>query len=327
MIILAAVCWGIIGIFYRRLSACGFSPIQIVFIRVGVAALVMTLYLLAADRDKLKIRLRDSLWFVGTGMCSLVFFNWCYFHAMDQSSLAVAAVLLYTAPAFVLLMSVLCFGERMSFRKLAALLVVFAGIMLVSGVFEPGSAQLSLSGILFGLGSGFGYALYSILGTVLLKKYPPETVSVYTFIFAAAGSALLMAVSAMPTADVFTGMAAAEAGASGSTASGVAEVGAIASGLGSAAIDLAAVNQPQVWISALGIGVVCSMLPFTFYTKGLTAVPASRAAVMATLEPVVAALTGVVFFREAMDMGRLFGILLILGGILLLGSDRAKKKS
>lgn len=288
MIILAAVCWGIIGIFYRRLSACGFTPIQIVFIRVGVAALVMTLYLLASDKDKLKIRWKDSLWFAGTGMCSLVFFNWCYFHAMEKSSLAVAAVLLYTAPVFVLFMSVLFFGERLTLRKLAALMVVFAGIMFVSGIFETGSASLSFSGILFGLGSGFGYALYSILGTVLLKKYEPETVSVYTFIFAAAGSVLLAAAQPAPTQ---------------------------------------AAEEPMVWVSALGIGVVCSMLPFTFYTKGLTVVPASKAAVMATLEPVVAALTGVIFFRESMDVGKLLGVLLILGGILLLGREQEKRKN
>lgn len=288
MIILAAFCWGIIGIFYRTLSACGFTPIQIVFIRVGVAALVMTSYLLVTDKSRLKIHWQDSPWFVGTGMCSLVFFNWCYFHAMDKSSLAVASVLLYTAPVFVLLMSVIFFREKLTFRKLAALLVVFAGIILVSGVFPAGAAAISTAGILYGLGSGVGYALYSILGTVLLKKYEPETISVYTFIFAAVGSACL----ALPQ-PVVTGM----------------------------------ISWPAVWVSALGIGVVCSMLPFTFYTKGLTGGSASRASVMATLEPVVASLTGTVIFREAMDAGKIAGIVLILGGILLLGSGQETSKT
>lgn len=283
MIILAAVCWGVIGIFYRKLSACGFTPIQIVLIRVGVAALVMTGYLLVTDKSRLKIRWQDSLWFVGTGMGSLVFFNWCYFHAMDRSSLAAASVLLYTAPAFVLVLSVIFFREKLTFRKVTALLVVFAGILLVSGCLDSGQASLSWAGILYGLGSGFGYALYSILGTVLLKKYEPETVSVYTFIFAAAGSACLVAVQPGIAGDI---------------------------------------SQPWVWVWALGIGVICSMLPFTLYTKGLTVVSPSRASVMATLEPVVAALTGAVVFGETMDAGKLSGMILILGGILLLGKEQ-----
>ncbi len=288
-IILAAVCWGIIGIFCRTLSDYGCTPMQIVLIRMGVATAAMVSYLLMRDRKKLKIRWRDGGWFAALGMCSLVFFNWCYFRAMGRTSLAVAAVLLYTAPVFVYIMSVFCLGESLNIRKITALLVAFAGIVLVSGGIATEGADLSMSGVLYGLGAGFGYALYSILGTVLLKKYEPETVCCYAFLFAAIGAAVL-------TGSPF---------------------------------DKAVVEIPlRIWAAALGIGVFCSMIPFLIYTKGLAVVPASQASVFATLEPVVAALTGAVFFREEVDAKKLCGILLILGGILLLGSgkgDNGKK--
>ena len=109
-IISAAVCWGLIGLFVRTLAAQGFSSMQIVALRSLAAAICVTLPLLQSGSAALRIRLRDLWLFVGTGICSLVFFNYCYFNAMQQTSLAVAALLLYTAPVFVMLMSLLCFG-------------------------------------------------------------------------------------------------------------------------------------------------------------------------------------------------------------------------
>lgn len=126
-IIAAAVCWGLIGLFVRTLAAQGFSSMQIVALRSLAAAICVTLPLLRSGSAALRIRLRDLWLFVGTGICSLVFFNYCYFNAMQQTSLAVAALLLYTAPVFVMLMSLLCFGEAFTRTKALALLLTFSG--------------------------------------------------------------------------------------------------------------------------------------------------------------------------------------------------------
>ena len=162
-IITAAVCWGLIGLFVRTLAAQGFSSMQIVALRSLAAAICVTLPLLRSGRAALRISLRDLWLFAGTGICSLVFFNYCYFNAMQQTSLAVAALLLYTAPVFVMLMSLVCFGEAFTRTKALALLLTFSGCACVTGVFGS-SLTLTLSGLLYGLGSGFGYALYSIFG-------------------------------------------------------------------------------------------------------------------------------------------------------------------
>ena len=98
-IITAAVCWGLIGLFVRTLATHGFNSMQIVALRSLAAAICVTLPLLRSGRAALRIRLRDLGLFAGTGICSLVFFNYCYFNAMQQTSLAVAALLLYTAPS------------------------------------------------------------------------------------------------------------------------------------------------------------------------------------------------------------------------------------
>ena len=100
-------------------------------------------------------------------------------------SLSTAAILLYTSPIWIMLMSVVFFREKLDRRKILALALAFAGCVLVSGISGNGITPV---GLLVGLGSGIGYGLYSILGTVALRKYSPFTVTTYTFLFAAAGS-------------------------------------------------------------------------------------------------------------------------------------------
>ena len=112
LVVAAAVFWGIISIFVKGLAAFGFTTLQIVAIRVVLSAILLTSYIAIKDSRLLKIRLVDGKYFIGTGIFSIAFFNWCYFTAIRETSVAVAATLLYTGPAFVLLLSRLFFDEN-----------------------------------------------------------------------------------------------------------------------------------------------------------------------------------------------------------------------
>lgn len=186
-IISGACLWGLIALFFKFLSACGFSPLQVVTLRVLVAALLMTAIILKIDPGLLKIRWRDSWLFIGTGLLSLVFFNYCYFRAIDGSSISIAVLLLYTAPVFVMLLSLILFGEKFTGRKMLALLATFCGCGLITGIFASKLA-LTAEAFAFGLASGFGYALYSIFGKLALRRYSTLTITAYTFYFATLGA-------------------------------------------------------------------------------------------------------------------------------------------
>lgn len=160
-VLLAGIFWGSMGLFVRQLNAAGLYAIDVMQLRVLASAIFVGLYLLLFDRQKLRLRPRDIWCFAGSGICSLMLFSWCYFTGMQAASLAVMAVLLYTAPVFVMLMSIVFFREKLTGAKLTALVLCLAGCVLVSGV--GSSERLGLRGLLLGLGAGFGYALYSIL--------------------------------------------------------------------------------------------------------------------------------------------------------------------
>ena len=276
-IIGGAALWGLIGLFVKAIAAQGFSSMQIVALRAMASATCITLVLLWQGIGQLRIALRDIWMFVGTGVLSLVLFNFCYFNCIQSSSLAVAALLLYTAPAFVMLMSLLLFGEGFTAKKGLALVCTFIGCGCVTGAFE-GGLSLTLSGLLYGLGSGFGYALYSIFGKYAVQKYSSLTITAYTFYFAL--------LAAVPLADFDSATL--------------------------SKIDLTTIG------GSLGLGLVCAVIPYLLYTKGLEQVEPGQASILATIEPFVAAAVGMLCFAEPMTMSKALGMVLIFCSIVIL---------
>lgn len=279
LIILAGCFWGSMGIFVRRLGTFGFSPIQIVSLRITVAALAFSLLLLIKDRSGFRIALRDLPLFLGLGFGSILFFTVCYFSAITIMPLSTAAILLYTSPIWIMLMSVLFFREKLNRIKLTALALAFVGCVLVSGISGEG---LTLTGLLLGLGSGIGYGLYSILGTIALRRYSPYAVTTYTFLFAAAGSWMVC-----QPADMISKFSAAD-------------------------------NLMGLLLFCVLTGLVTAVIPFLAYTIGLRTVEASRAGILATIEPLVATLVGIVVFSEPLTLLSGLGIVLILVAVVLL---------
>ena len=273
LIIIAACFWGSMGIFVRKLSEYGFSPIQIVSIRITLAALFFALILLVKDRSGFKILPRDIPLFLGLGFGSILFFTICYFTAITIMPLSTAAILLYTSPIWIVLMSAIFFREKMNCKKLVALALAFAGCVLVSGISGEG---ITLKGLLIGLGSGIGYGLYSILGTVALRRYSPYTVTTYTFLLAAIGSWFIC-----NPADMLTKFSAAS-------------------------------NSTNLILFCFLTALITAVIPFLFYTLGLRTVEASKAGILATLEPMVATIVGITCFSEALTLHSGMGIALIL---------------
>ena len=158
-VLFAAACWGCIGLFTRYLSGLGMSPLAIAFFRSFAAAAMLAGWLGVRDRKTFRIRARDIWMFVGTGFVSIGCFNVFYFMTQTYTTLSVAAVLLYTAPFFVIFMSRLFFKERITRQKICAVVLAFAGCLFVTGLVGGGSVSLAPIAIVTGLGSAICYAL------------------------------------------------------------------------------------------------------------------------------------------------------------------------
>lgn len=275
-IIMAAILWGIIGIFITFLYERGFTPVQVVTIRALSAIIFLGTYILLTNRQTLRIKFSDSKYFVGTGIFSFVLFNLCLFNTLKETSISISAILLYTAPAFVTILSRILFKEALTTRKIISLVATFIGCSLVVGLFQNSTETISIYGLILGLGSGLFYALYSIFSTYALRRYSPITVTIYTFIFAA--------IAITP----FSGIL------------GV----------------LHLFSDLEVWLNIIGLGFISTMLAFIMYTKGLSKIESSKASITATIEPVIAALVSFLVFKETLSFSQYIGILVVISAVI-----------
>jgi len=276
-VLLSGILWGVIGLFNRGLTAAGFSARDIVLVRNLGSMAVLGIAFLLTDRSVFRIRLKHLPLFFGTGVVSVLCFTICYFSCQQMCSLAVAAALLYTAPAFVVVMAAILWHDYFTKEKLAALLIAFLGCTFVTGLWS-GDVSVTLWGAALGIGSGFFYALYSIFAHYALAYYKAYTVTFYTFVFAGVGALF------------------------------VADPVEVAASL----------TSPKIALLALGLVIVSTVLPYVFYTKGLSGLDSGKAAILASIEPVTAAVVGVAVFGEPMTVMVVLGLLCILASIYIL---------
>lgn len=278
LVLLAAALWGSMGLFVRYFGALGLGSMDIVFLRVTVAVILLPAVVGILRPAAFKIKLKDIWCFAGTGIVSIAMFNFCYFKTMTMTSLSVAAVLLYLAPVIVVLLSAVFFKERITWIKVVACLLAFGGCVLVSDLQGDAVPPLAL---LTGFLSAFGYAMYSIFSRFAMDRgYHSLTITLYTF--------WLSILGVVPFSDVPGTLEAVHAGGW------------------------------QAWLMVLVMGVLTAVLPYAFYTLGLSGLEAGKASVMASLEPVVATLLGAAAFGEIPSLLGVLGIVLVLAGVVLL---------
>ena len=80
----------------------------------------------------------------------------------------------------------------------------------------------------------------------------------------------------------------------------------------------AADNLPGLLLFCVLTGLVTAVIPFLAYTLGLRTVEASKAGILATIEPLVATLFGIFVFSEPLTLLSGAGIVLILAAVILL---------
>lgn len=330
-IILAGMLWGCMGLYVRFLDKTGLSSLDICEVRSVFTAVIMFFVLLFYKPSLLKIKFRDCWIFIGTGIISILFFNFCYFTTIQETQLSFAVIMLYTAPVFVMLLSAVLFKEKITVRKIIALAVAFTGAAFVSLSGNDGGNSITVRGILLGLGSGLGYALYSIFSRcALMREYKTLTIVFWTFVFSALGGIVLVDVNGIFS--VFAGTSAV-----GATAGGIANsaaVGATAGGIANSTavgVTTSVLTSPpggggDLFLFCILYAVASTVLPYILYTAGLTNVENGKASVMAFSEPLAATLIGIFVYSEIPGAFTVGGIILMLVALVLLNINFSKKQ-
>jgi DME family drug/metabolite transporter len=286
LVILGATFAGTIGIFGRLIYLHEPDPLTVVTFRALIAFLILFFVTILVNPDCLRIRKRDFIYFAVYGLLGVTFCFLLFFYAIKFTTIATATILLYTYPAFVVILSTFFLKEELTKTKFLALLLTFLGCILVIQVYDPAELKLNLRGIIYGLGAGLGAGLYSVFGKKAVERYNPWTVVTYAFGF---GSFFLL------------------------IARGVRFLWSV---------DYPAMTW--IWIFALAI--FSTVLGYSIYTKGLKYIEASRAGIVATWEVVVASVLAFVIFGESLSVLQIFGALFIFLGIFVIRAHPQKRK-
>ena len=274
----AASIWGTLGFFAKILYAEGVSFEALVAVRASVGWAAMLLFvLLTWGVRSRRVTGRDFLFLVPLGLVGIGAFYLLYFFTVRESTVGTAAILLYSSPAFVALLAWIFLKETLGPLRLLALALTFGGIFLVVGGYEPGALEVSLPVLATGLLSGLTYGLYSILGKPLAGHLEPAIILSYALGF---GSVLLV-LAALPTFHTLVGL------------------------------------SSSSYALLVMLAVVHTALAFGLYTVGLKRLDAGQAAIVATVEPVVAGAIGVVLLGEELTALKVIGALLVLAGAAL----------
>ena len=188
LIAISAAAFGTLAIFGRFLYADGLDTFTMLFLRFGLAAILMMILLFA--RKESFPRGKILLQLIGMGALGYVGQSFSYLSAIRYASAGLVALLLYLYPMFVFVLSVIVLRETVTWLKVAALVLAIGGTALTV---DPKGGQLL--GILFSVAAALIYSVYIIVGTNVMKHVSPVQSSVVIFASAGGVYGLLTAVN------------------------------------------------------------------------------------------------------------------------------------
>lgn len=231
---------------------------------------------------------------------TLAFFNSMWTFSVQYNGAAVATVLAFSSPAMTAILSRLIFREQFSRVKIISIILSLAGTILVSGAIDPAIWKLNPAGIIFGLLTGFFFAIFNLEGKYAAdESIDSWTALLYSFAIATVFLLFFNAIvdSAMgkaPLTDMFW-------------------LGRSVNGWG--------------WLIFLSLAPTLG--GFGLYTLSLRYLPPTVANLIAAFEPALTAIWAYFLLHETMNGIQWFGSLLLFAGIILLrvGEGRGGRES
>lgn len=271
--------FGLSGIFVESLSVYNISTPLMGFFRPFISFILFLLYLLFKNREYLKIDGKGLLFIALLGFVSQTLFNRFYFSTIEKTTITTAVVLLYTAPIFVIVMARILYKELLTLLKIVALIVSVSGCFLTATGGSLEVLKLNSTGLLFGLGAGFAFALLPIISKNLTKRYHYLTIACYTMGFGALFSLLFINPREILLIDY----------------------------------------NAKVLGNLIALALFPNALAYLFYTIGMSYdIQSSKASIINTVEVPVAVFTSYIFFREDIFGVKLLGILLVILSVVMI---------
>lgn len=293
--IIAGILFGSTGIFVRTLTENGIDSITLLFLRFSIALIYIVIGILLNDKnildDKslLKANKKDIPYFLICGLSILVL-NLCYNYSINTITLSLAAILLSTAPVFVLIFEYFLFKERITPIKIASVIFVLIGCTLVTGLIEESSIDISLIGIIVGFGSAIFWAVYIVSSRKAIDR-GNHTFTIFFY------SLVIITIVTIPFTDF----------------------NQIANFL---SLDIFH-NTLFLLIHSL----VSFALPYALITISLNHMDAGNTIILSSVEPIAALIFGMIFYSEIPTGLMIIGVIITLIALIILTRSSTKTEN
>jgi drug/metabolite transporter (DMT)-like permease len=291
--LLAAACWATGGLTAKWLftapSAANASwpvpPLGIVIEptalsggRALAAAVILGVALAFFRPADLKVA-PSSIWRLGIfGVVGLAMVHYTYFKTLSLTNVATAILLEYLAPVLVMVVGIAFLGHRFSWQLPVGVALSVTGCALVVGAIGGSGLHVPAAGLAWGLASAGFFAAYSLMGSVIAKRFASPWTPLFYGLSAAAIFWMLL--------------------------------------LGPGKV-LRLFANPATAAAVVAMAVISTIVPFGGFLVALRHIPPTNATVTSTVEPVIAGVGAFFLFGEAMTPLQLLGGALVLAAIAL----------
>ena len=282
LIFLAGAGWGTGGVWITQMGRLGASSLMTGFTGhlFAIPMLALAIFF-TLGKSGFKISKRGLLFSIIMGVVTKGFFKMAYDTTISTIGVSTGAVLLYTAPVFVAILSMLVFREKLYRNNYIALAMNLIGVFLMVTLGNFSSLNIAPLGLLLGLISAFLHASNTIMAKISGSADDSLTMAFYMLVF----STITQGIFAQPWTET----------------------------------NMALLTSGNFLFWALINALITGALANLFYLKGLsTNIDASKAPIISSVEVIVASLMGVILFGEGMNWVGLLGIGLMLGSIYLM---------
>jgi DME family drug/metabolite transporter len=165
-VLLAGALWGTSGPFSVALYRMEIPAASVALIRPGAGVLFLALFLAWRGPSHFRIGLRDGLLLAGLGGLIVGLFQLAYQFSTESVGVPATVALLYLAPAWVVGVSAILIGERLTRARAGLALLSVVGVWLTVFGARGVDVALTAQGILWGCITGLSYGTYTLFGKI-----------------------------------------------------------------------------------------------------------------------------------------------------------------
>ncbi len=278
-VILSACFFALISQLTKLAYSYGMTPLQLLTLQSGIAAMLLVVYALLFRPQVLRIPSGFMPKLLAHSLIGSLGTNVLYALTLLYLPASLGTMLFFTYPMLVTLGAVTFFGQKIKMTQALALGLAVTGIVLSTQFWQVTGGSLELKGILLGLGSAAAYAFFILYGEHILATMQPLTSLTY-----------VQAISAIGL--IFYQLPSYTAG------------------------QAVLFNGTKQLFIGISLATLASIIPFWLLLAGIKHIGASKASIIGTLELPVVIVMSHLFLHEQLSGWQVAGAILILCSIL-----------